>query len=285
MTPARIGTTFAAAITIAACSFGWDDYDPRLGGGASGASAGVSGAGAFAGASGGTDGGSGGIAGAGGAAGSGGASGSSGGSSGGTSGTSGGGTGGSGGSSGLDGGAGAAGSGGAVVQTATYSPPDVADCIALVDPDPDACEKSSGLGQMTVDSVNSGLTGSPASAAFLSFALDAAFAGKQVLAVRLQLTVSNHSNANSNKSGEIWSVEPFTRPDLFTTVPAQQGGAPLAVDLGPVVQLQVVEWQLPTSAVTAGQSVYLGVFPTSSDGVDYYAKISPAPPKLIVEYQ
>jgi hypothetical protein len=205
---------------------------------------------------------------------------------GGSGGTSGGGASG-GGSSGLDAGAGSGGSSGATVSTATYTPPEVGDCIAvaLVTPDPDACQATSGLGQLSVDGQNAGLTGSPATAAFLSFVLDNAFAGKQVTSVTLQMTVANETSANGNMSGEVWAVEPFTRPDLFTKVPAKQGSAPLAADQGAVVPLQVVSWPLPSDSVTANQSVYLGVFPLSTDGVDDYGKVSPAPPKLIVQYQ
>jgi hypothetical protein len=297
--PASISSALLAATLLAACSFDWDAYDPRLGGDpadASAATGATSGGGA-----GGTDGGSGGIGGGGigggggsGAAGSGGSSGAAGsgggtaGAAGGSGGASGGGTSGgsgTGGSAGVGAGGGSAGSGGSTVQTAVYAPPEVADCIALTNPDPDACQSSTGLGQMAVDSVNSGIQGSPPTAAFLSFSLDNAFAGKQVLSVKLQLTVANETSAASNKSGEVWAVAPFTRPDLYIDVPAKQGTAPLAGDLGAVVPLQVVEWLLPNSSVTAGQSIYLGVFPNSSDGVDYYGTMSLAPATLIVQYQ
>jgi hypothetical protein len=302
MTRARFGGALVGAITIASCSFDWDAYDPRLGSGAHDAAAGFGGGNAGSGASsgagaapggGGAGGGSAGFSGGGGTGAEGGTGGSSGadggagtaGSGGGSGGVSGGGAAGAGGSAGIDAGAGSGGTGGAVIETATYSPPTVADCVSLVTPNPDACETSSGLGQLAVDSSNSGLPGAPASAAFLSFALDGKFSGKQVLSVKLQMTVANQTNAEGDKSGEVWEVEPFTRPDLFNTVPAKVGAAALAADLGPVVPLQVVEWALPSSAVTAGQSVYLGVFPNSANGVDYYGKVSPAPPKLIVEYQ
>jgi hypothetical protein len=151
-------------------------------------------------------------------------------------------------------------------------------------PDPAACETATGAGLMSVDGQNSALPSSPQTAAFVSFALDGAFAGKQVLSVTLTFTVSSGPNANSNVSGLVWAVASFTLQSLSTTVPAQQGAAPLAPDQGPVTQNQVVTWTLPTSAVTASQPLYLGVFPTGNDGIDYIASGAGAP-TLTVQYQ
>jgi hypothetical protein len=175
-------------------------------------------------------------------------------------------------------------------MTATYTPPTVCDCINLSNPNPDACQTISGIGVVSVDGQNNGFPfpdggTAPPSAAFMSFALDNAFAGKQVLTVTLEMTVTNGVGANSTQSGEVWKVAAFTRPDLFTTAPAKQGSAPLAASLGAVTQLQVVKWSLPTSAVQASQTLYLGVFPKNADGADYYSKVSPVPPKLVVTYQ
>ena len=285
----RWATVSLASLALAsACSFDWDTYDPRLGdapdassGGSSGSagsgSGGIGGAGA-----GGVGGSSGGSAGAGGSSASGGSAGASGGSAG---------AGGSGGSGGGTGGTG--GSAGAIVMTAEYTPPGVADCIALIaNPDPDDCEQKTGANQMSVDRVNNNWPAgdaatSPSTAAFLSFALDGQIAGKQVLSVTLEVTASNGLNADSDVSGEVWEVAPFTRPDLFNAAPAKQGSSPVAPDQGAVTQLQTVAWPLPTSIVSAGQTLHLGIFApnSSTNGIDYFGKNGATPPKLIVQFQ
>jgi len=149
------------------------------------------------------------------------------------------------------------------------------------------CETATGAGQMSVDSQNSAIPGTgpdPQTASFVSFPLDDAFAGKQVLSVTLEITVSNGVNAHSPASGEVWEVASFTLSSLAGTVPAKQGSAALAPDQGAVTQLQVVSWTLPNATVTAGQTLYLGVFPTATDGIDYTATGASAP-TLTVQYQ
>lgn len=267
------------AVAAAACSFDWDAYDPRLGGspdgsaGAAGTSLGGS-AGAAGSASGGASGASGGAAGAsGGAGGNGGVGGAAGGG-GSSGGGAGGATGGSAGSS-VDAGP----------QTVTYAA-SIAECISLTTPDPDACETATGTGLMGVDGQNSALPGNPAppTAAFVSFALDGAIAGKQVLSVTLEITVASTTNAHSSVSGEVWEVASFTAASLATSAPAQQGSAPIAPDQGAVTQNQVVAWTLPTGVVSANQTVYLGVYSSASDGIDYVATGTDGP-VLTVQYQ
>jgi hypothetical protein len=270
------------ALAAAACSFDWDAYDPRLGGspdgsaGAAGTSLGGT-AGAAGSASGGSSGASGGAAGtSGGAGGNGGAGGA-------------GGVGGAGGASGGGAGGATGGSAGSSVdagpQTVTYAA-SIAECISLTTPDPDACETATGVGLMSVDAQNSALPGTPApqTAAFVSFAVDGVISGKQVLSVTLELTVASTPNANSPASGEVWEVASFTAQSLSTTVPAQQGSAPIAADQGAVTQNQVVSWTLPTGIVSANQTVHLGIFPIANDGIDYVATGTDGP-VLTVQYQ
>lgn len=292
--------------TALACSHDWDQYDPRLGDGSGGASAsgGVAGSvasggsGGGGGASGSTSGGSAGVTGGGGAA-TGGGSGSGGTQSGGAPGgggtPSGGGGTPSGGGGAPSGGGGTGGTGG--VGGSGGTSPDagptqvsyvanVADCIDVTNPDPDACELAT-VGGMSVDSANSGLpsdaAGGPPTAAFLRFNLNNAFAGKTVTAVALEVTVMSDVDSASVSSGEVWSVSTFTRPTLFNSVPSK--GVKLAGNIGPLAVNTTYQWSLPTSSVAPGAAACFGIFPISTDGVDYQNTKGAKPPRLIVTYQ
>jgi hypothetical protein len=78
-------------------------------------------------------------------------------------------------------------------------------------------------------------------------------------------------------------VSAFTRPDLFNAAPSKQ--IKVGSDVGAVVSGQVVEWSLATNTVAAGQPAYFGIFPLSTNGIDYDNAKQPAPPQLIVDYQ
>lgn len=254
----------AAALSLGAmaCSSDWDLLDPRVGGDDSAGGA----------ASGGNA--SGGDTSTGGDVATGGS---------GAIGAGGNGTGGS--STGGQGGAGVGGSGGAGglppgTLTVVAS---VADCVDSVTPDPDACEALVGLGTMTAD----GSTGPNATPAysFLRFDVDDTLAGRTVTSVTLRLTVTSQMGADSSQSGDIWEVETFTRQDLFGTVPAQVGAAPLSPSQGAVVQDQLVESTLPNGSVAANAPITLGVFQAVTDGVDYWNLNGAVPPELVIDYE
>jgi hypothetical protein len=102
--------------------------------------------------------------------------------------------------------------------------------------------------------------------------------------VTLRLTATNNPKAPSTQSGEIWEVESFTLTSLNTTVPAKIGNTAISPNQGAVALNQVVNWSLPNGIVSANQSVYLGLYPISSDGVNYWNTDGVAPPELIIEY-
>lgn len=163
----------------------------------------------------------------------------------------------------------------------------VADCVDLTDPDPDVCEAKNG-GAMSVDNVNDALATSdaapgPPSAAFLRFNLDGAFAGKTVTKVEVEAKALTGTSAASDSSGQVWSVSTFTRPDLFTAVPTK--GTLLAGSVGAVASGATVKWTLPTTSVTAGNPACFGIYPVSTNGVDYQNAKGTSPPRLIVSYQ
>ncbi|MBE7484048.1 MAG: hypothetical protein HS104_29280 [Polyangiaceae bacterium] len=299
MPKVRSGSLLVLALALGpACSHDWDEYDPRLGSGASTGSGGVAGSGASGGAgasggggapSGGASGGggtpSGGASGGGGTP-SGGASGGGGTPSGGGGAPSGGGGSGNTGGTGGTGATGGGGTGGSGPTTLTYVA-NVADCVSLTNPDPDACEAGN-PGFLSVDNANDALATSdagpaPASAGFLRFNLDSAFAGKSIINVELVVRAGTSTGAASDHTGEVWTVSPFTRPDLFSSVPAKV--AKVANDLGAVASGATITWTIPSSTISAGAPACFGIFTNSTNGVDYQNTKGNTPPRLLVTYQ
>ena len=238
-----VGLASATLIGLMACSHEWDVYDPRLGEGGGGTGAGSSGGGEPTG---------GGGQGAGTA-----------------------GPGGGGGSGGAQGGGGAG--GGSVVLSYGTS---VADCVDPTSPNPDTCATEGGGIRMAVD-LEEGMPPTPR-ISFLRFDLDAQLAGKSVDSVELRLSVPVFIGAESNDSGEVWRVAEFDRAALFTAAPTKVGASPAAASVGAVAQGQTVVFELPSSLVSAGGSVYLGVFPLSTNGVDYSNALGAVPPALVI---
>jgi hypothetical protein len=62
-------------------------------------------------------------------------------------------------------------------------------------------------------------------------------------------------------------------------------GAPLAGSQGQLSAGEVVNYTLPNAIVTAGQPLYLGLFPNDDDGVNYFNTDGSAPPRLIIDAQ
>ena len=239
-------------VGAAACVLDWDGLDPRVSGGEGGAAVGGFGGGTTSSSSSVATGGMGGSGGTGGM---------------------GGGVGGAGGAGGVGGQGGEA----AMPVTITYGAA-VADCIYIGMEDPDVCAADLPINAMTVDaSVSTNLLPGHS---YLRFDLDGQLAGKTVTEVRLRLTVSDDMSAASVSSGELHEVEPFTRPDLFVEAP--MAVASLGADQGAVMPNDVVEWVLPTALVAPNGSVFLGVLPVSTNGVDYWNNDGAAPPLLLV---
>ncbi|MBK9258438.1 MAG: hypothetical protein IPM54_01225 [Polyangiaceae bacterium] len=158
----------------------------------------------------------------------------------------------------------------------------VAECISPTVLDPDICEAETGMGEMSTDE-NDSTTMLPIYA-FVRFDIDGTITNKIVDAVTLKLTVTDSSKAPGPHSGEIWQVEPFSEADLSNGVPAKVGGVPIGPDKGAVTQSQVITWSLPKNLAAPNAGVHLGLFPLSSDGVNYWNRAGKSPPELIVEY-
>jgi hypothetical protein len=144
------------------------------------------------------------------------------------------------------------------------------------------CEKDTGTGLMTVDLLDD--TKQIPYYIYLTFELDAQIAGKSCTKATVTLTVADQGNAKADQSGELWQVDVFDASTLA-------GGLPtkikiLGADKGPVQLSQPVSWDIPTSLLSAG-TVYLGVFPTTNDGVEYWNSSPSAktPPVLEVTCQ
>ena len=159
---------------------------------------------------------------------------------------------------------------------------EVAECISPTTFDPDACEASTGVGEMSVDTSDS-VTLLPIHS-FIRFDIDDTIANKTIDAVTLRLQVTGSMKASSTQSGEIWRVQSFTESSLKISEPAKVGMTPIGMDKGAVTQNQVLTWSLPTDIVAPNQGVFLGVFPLSSDGVNYYNTAGAEPPRLTIQY-
>ena len=157
----------------------------------------------------------------------------------------------------------------------------IALCTDPVMLDPDACEGATGPNHMRVDTQFTELGNEPATA-WLRFDVDDTVVVTGSTTVTLQLVVGDTPDGDSNASGEVWEVEPFTAADLSNTQPATVG-AVLGDDLGAVTFGETVQWSLPSTLIAPGESVYLGVLPVSNNGVDYWNANGDEPPRLIIE--
>jgi len=156
----------------------------------------------------------------------------------------------------------------------------VAECIDPVMPNPATCRSIKGNDQLVAD--GSDATTTHPWNAYVRFDLDQAFAGHTLETVHFQLTVTSDNLAPSGTSGSIWQVAMFDKPSLSTTVPANVGSAAIAPAQANVTNLQVVTFSIPTTLVTAGSSLYLGIITTSQDGVNYWNLDGANPPRLVV---
>ncbi len=169
-------------------------------------------------------------------------------------------------------GTGGVGAGGSV-ETITYEAT-IADCVDPASPNPDQCANPTEA--LWIDQSDM--------RAYLRFEPDDTIAGATIISATLRLTVGTYSQAQGDTSGEMWEVEPFTRPDLFNSAPLPVGSV-LAGDQGPADPENHVAWPLPVALVVPSTPVYLGVIPVSFNSVGYLNLNGTNPPQLVVEYQ
>ena len=156
-------------------------------------------------------------------------------------------------------------------------------CTSPQDLNTTKCENDTGQGLMTVDLLDD--TKQIPYHIYLSFQLDAQIAGKVCTKATVTLTVADQGNAKADQSGKLWQVDTFDASSLALELPTQI--KPLGADKGPVQLSQPVSWDIPTSLVSASGTVYLGVFPTTTDGVEYWnsGPSAKTPPVLEVTCQ
>jgi len=197
--------------------------------------------------------------------------------------------GGAGGSGAANDGGGLAGSGGLAGAGSIDILAQVADCIDTTNPNPDQCESVMGKYQMVVDLQNSamigasGAGGGPPTAVFVRFELGKELSQKTITTLAFDLTITDYTNSGSSSSGEVYTVTPFVRPDLFSKVPDKQ--ALVGANKGTVSTLETVSWSLDPSLAAAQDVLCFGVFPTNIDGAYYYNALGATPPRLHVVYQ
>jgi hypothetical protein len=160
----------------------------------------------------------------------------------------------------------------------------LAACMDPALPDLTTCTDDKGAKQLAIDGMVDA-TGTRMFTAYIRFDTDAQLVGKTITAVSLILTNSGIGSADSDQSGEVWSVSAFTETTLSTMAPTKIGGVALAPTQGAVALGQVVTFVLPPGIVAANQPVYLGLYPDSGDGVQYWDTTGTAPPVLHVDAQ
>jgi hypothetical protein len=160
----------------------------------------------------------------------------------------------------------------------------VADCINPTAPDPDQCALEVGQNRMTVDSEFNAMTDPTPRHVYLRFDLDDTIAGKTIYAVNVRLRVPNTSGSDSPQTGEMWEVGSFDRPSLFIAAPMTVDASPISPNMGAVALDEQVFFPLPADSVTAGGSVFLGILPLSTNGVDYFNNTGSDPPALVIDY-
>lgn len=158
---------------------------------------------------------------------------------------------------------------------------DIAECVDLSSSDPSYCEGLTGAGTLAVDLMD--MTSGAEQRGYLKFTIPSAPPFQKLVSASLQLTGSNDPATASQFSGEVWPVAAF---DLATLnqIPAPVGAAPLATDVGPVTQGQVVTWPIPVRRIPAPGALYLGVLPVDPNGTVYDNTRGPFPPRLVLEY-
>jgi len=168
-------------------------------------------------------------------------------------------------------------------QTRFIYAANLAACINPVatPPDPAACATSSGPDAVRVDGDDGGHPWD----AFVRFHIDAAIAGRTVIAVHLQMTASNNTNSDSPSSGSVYEATAFSSTDLSTAEPAKASTTALAGTQGAVALGQTITWPLPTGLAVENTNVYLELETTNTDAVIYDNRTGAVPPELIIDTQ
>jgi hypothetical protein len=159
----------------------------------------------------------------------------------------------------------------------------VAACTDPIANDPAACELSTGTQGMSVDAINDGAMGS-STTAYVAFNLSVLPADAELLSAELRLTATDEPHAESmTQTGEVWRTAAFGLESLAVGQPPLVGDMAISADQGGVASSELVVWVLPITQLDLGETLYLAVLPTTSEGVDYWNAMGIAPPLLVLE--
>ena len=158
----------------------------------------------------------------------------------------------------------------------------IAECASTNLTDPQYCRSVNGQTQLVVDEKDTS-TNQPWYA-FVRFDLGGDFSGMKVDKVTLRVVATTNSKARGPNTGDVWRVSAFSLQTLqMNQLPSKQGTSKLAGTQGPVVEQQVIEWPLASGVVQPNQPVYLGIYLTTNDGVNYWNTDGPEPPTLVID--
>jgi hypothetical protein len=144
--------------------------------------------------------------------------------------------------------------------------------------DPEHCALEAGDDQFTIDAAD---VDGQVSNGWLRFDLDDQLEGAELVSAELVLRVGPEEFDESDQTGEVWLVEAFDALSLMTADPGAL--EIVAEDLGAVAVDTVVVFELPLAVIVPGSALYLGLFATTDDGLDYLSHTSDDPPRLVIQ--
>lgn len=148
---------------------------------------------------------------------------------------------------------------------------------------PSACEGFAGGARLDIDMLD-GDTQEPLSAYVIFDFPD--LVERQILRATLELTVPDSGTADSDASGRIVAVAPFTAADLEAGVRPIRDSSTLASRPGAVALGQTVQWSIDPADLPEDGALFIAVEPESDDNVQYWSggdANSDRAPRLVFE--
>jgi hypothetical protein len=143
--------------------------------------------------------------------------------------------------------------------------------------DTEHCALEAGPEQFTLDSDD---VDGNVSNGWLRFDLDDALEGAAIVDVQLVLRVGSDRFDESDQSGELWTVAEFDAGVLAMGDPTPI--ELVAADLGVVALDAEVVFDVSPDLVVPSSALCFGLFPSTSDGLDYWGHGSDDPPRLVI---
>ncbi len=171
----------------------------------------------------------------------------------------------------------------ACVATPYQAAPVLALCLGEGQPSEGqgSCAALNGIDRLDVDGRDSDAEGEVRNAAFLRFALPDEVRAFGPSNVSLVLVVADTEESVSEASGAVWQVEPFDDATVRSAEPERLSTA-LAQDLGEVLIGESVRWDFELDLSSLSGDLYLGVFPSAVDNVQYWNLLGEVPPQIVI---